>query len=495
MYSTMKKIILLAFLAFANYTNAIAQDENEVMLFSQYQSMSTARSMALGGAMGSIGADFAAMSVNPAALGKYSKGEFAFTPTFRTSNTTSTYDDKSIADDKTKLAFDNLGIVLANRKNQKSGWKATNFAFGFNRVANFNRNFAYSGTNFKSSMVNQFAQAANAAGGLAGLENTSLLSQMAFSLYLMDTAGNDPKKELYSFIPVNGGVKQYKNVSENGGIHEMNFSLAANNNDQLLLGASVGVPILHYSRKTNYLETDNSGNKNNDFDSWEYTETLKTNGAGINLKVGAIYMPVPYIRIGGSLHSPTYYQLTEEGNNVMSAKLENFASYIQTDTSAWKSVSEYGLSTPFKAILSGSVLMGKYGFVTADYEYLDYKSARINTTEAAYNNDINTAVKKIATTANNIRLGAEFRANEFSLRAGYAMFGSQLNASQFDASRKDLSLGAGYRGASFFTDIAWVNSKVNDRNFLYQINGVNLPNAQIKNNINTIVLTIGWKFE
>jgi hypothetical protein len=490
----MKKISMLIFLA-SNFSNILyAQDEKEVMLFSQYQPMSTARSLSLGGAMGSVGADFGALCINPATLGKYSKGEFTFTPTFRANGTSTTYNEKTSGDDKTKISIDNIGFISANRRTQKSGWKAKNIAFGMNRVANFNRNTVYNGTNTKSSMVVQYAQAANDAGGYGGLGSISLLGQMAAYVRILDTVKNDPTKSMFSFIPTTNGINQSKNVSETGGIHELNLSVAANNNDQLLLGAGIGIPILHYSRTTNYQEEDLSGNKNNDFDSWQYTERLTTSGAGINIKVGAIYMPIPSIRLGVALHSPTYYSLSEEGDNEMSAKLENFISNKATEKGEWKSLSEYNLATPYRAVISGSAVIGKLGFISADYEYLDYRTAKINTTESAFNADVNNAVKKLSTTANNIKLGAEVRLQSYSIRAGYAMFGSQFNANQFDASKKDLSFGLGYRGESFFSDIAFVNSKFADRDFLYQINGVNLPAANIANTFNTFALTIGWKY-
>jgi hypothetical protein len=491
----MKKIFIISALAILSNAQLQAQDEKEVLLFSQYQPMSTARAMALGGAMGSVGADFGALCINPASLAKYSKSEFMFTPTFRVASTNSNYNGNTNGDDKTKLAIDNIGFVFANRVTQKSGWKAHNIAIGMNRTANFNRNTVYSGINTKSSMVNQYAEVANAAGGLNALNDISLLSQMAYSMYLLDTVNGDANK-LYSFVPYIGGLNQYKRVSENGGIHEFNLSLAANNNDQLLIGATLGIPIVHYSRTTNYEEEDKSGNTNNDFASWQYTEKLVTSGAGINLKVGAIYMPIPSIRFGVALHSPTYYSLSEEGNNSMSAKLEKFKPLISTEPDAWKSLSEYNLATPYKAIVSGSFVIGKLGFISADYEYLDYRTARISMNDVSYTNDVNAATKKLTMATNNIKLGAELRLQAYTLRAGYAMYGSQLNGSQINTSKKDISIGAGYRGESFFTDIAFVNSKFGDRDYLYQLQDptYRINPASIANTINSFVFTLGWKY-
>jgi hypothetical protein len=490
----MKKIFLTSAICLSIAANAIAQDEKEVLLISQYQTVGTARSLAVGGAMGSIGADYAGLSVNPASLGKYSKNEFTFTPSAKINKTSSAFLDKNTSQDKSTFTFDNLGLVVTNRREQKTGWKATNFAIGFNKVANFNASYAYNGINQKNnSIANQFVDNANAVGGYTQITNASLLTQMAYNLYLIDTING----VLQSFVPTNN-LNQSKIVTESGGINEINISLAGNNNDQLLIGGSIGIPLVNYNRTTNYAEEDLSGVTNNQFESFNYTESLKTTGGGINLKLGAIYMPIPNIRLGIALHSPTFYQLSEQGDNSMTANLENFISTIKTKPGDYKSLSEYSITTPYRAILSGSYVFGKYGFVTADYEYVDYASGRIaftnNTDDVNFANGVNTVVKKIGNSTNNLRFGAELRAKLISLRAGYAIIGSDLQTTQFNTGRKDFSLGLGTKFNSFFIDAAWVNSNQNRRDYMYVLNGVNTNNATINSNNKFVSVTMGWKF-
>jgi hypothetical protein len=490
----MKKLLFTSILLLRLLPNVSAQDEKEVLLFSQYQPTATARALAVGGAMGSIGADFSGLCVNPASLGKYSKNEFTLTPSGKINNTSSAFIDKNTTQNKSTLTFDNIGLVFANRKEQASRWKATNFAIGYNRVANFNSNFAYNGINTKNnSITNQMIENANNAGGVANITNASLLTQMAYNLYLIDTLNGN----LVSYVPTTQ-LNQSKIVSESGGINEINISLAGNNNDQLLIGATLGIPVVNYNRTTNYQEEDLSGNTTKQFESFNYAESLKTTGGGINLKVGAIYIPIPAIRIGLALHSPTFYQLSEEGNNIMTAKLENFNPLIKINPGDYKSLSEYSVTTPYRAIVSGSFLFGKNGFVTADYEYVDYTFAKIGFTQDAadisYANAINTVVQKIGNTTNNLRLGAEYRAKLLSFRAGYAIIGSDLNNTQFNAGRKDFSLGLGARLNSFFIDAAWVNSNQNRRDYMYVLNGIKTNNANITSNNKFVSVTMGWKF-
>ncbi len=493
----MKKIFLLTVCSVGLLSTTFAQDEKEVMLFSEYNNVSTARSLGIGGAVGSLGADYAGISINPATLGKYSKGEFMFTPSLKLNRTSSNYLSKTSIENKSRLTFDNIGMVLANRKNQKSGWKATNVSFGMNKVANFNREYSYLGDNYKHSITDAFAQEANRNGGLSGILNTSLLTQMAYISCLVDTSVGNPDTVL-SYVPVFGGIKQNKFVTERGGINELSFALAGNNNDQLLIGASLGIPIVNYTRTTSYTETDISGDGNNDFKDFNYTETLTTSGAGINLKVGAIYMPISSIRIGASFATPTYYSLTEEGSNTMITHLESFISEIKLPTDNYKSISEYNVTTPYRATLSGSFLFGKYGFISADYEYVDYTSSKISftnsATDIAYSRNVNNVIKQTTAAANNFRFGGELRNNNYTIRAGYSILGSQTNKIAFDASRRDFSIGAGYRGNSFFADLAWVSSNQNKRDYMYVLNGFPPMAANIASSNKFISMTMGWKF-
>ena len=101
----MKKIFLLTVCSVGLLSTTFAQDEKEVMLFSEYNNVSTARSLGIGGAVGSLGADYAGISINPATLGKYSKGEFMFTPSLKLNRTSSNYLSKTSIENKSRFIF------------------------------------------------------------------------------------------------------------------------------------------------------------------------------------------------------------------------------------------------------------------------------------------------------------------------------------------------------------------------------------------------------
>ena len=59
-----------------------AQNESDALRYSTQNLTGTARYSAMGGAFGSLGAEFSALSSNPAGIGMYQVGELTFTPSF-----------------------------------------------------------------------------------------------------------------------------------------------------------------------------------------------------------------------------------------------------------------------------------------------------------------------------------------------------------------------------------------------------------------------------
>jgi hypothetical protein len=499
----MKTIAKIATALLVLTTSAVnAQDEKEVFLFSKWNPTSTARSLGLGNAMSSVGADFSALYTNPAGIAKYSKNELMFTGAYKTADTKTSYENKTTLDDKSKLALDNVGIVFSNRQRRGQGWHTVNFAIGLNKIADLSNAYNYNGINTTNSIVNIYANDANAAGGLNNFGQWSFESQLAYGVYLLDTISNDPNKKIYSYVPAN--IKQNKSVVEKGSVQELNLALGNNNNDNILFGASIGFPLVNYQRQTIYSESDNSGKTNNDFDYQTITENIKTTGAGINLKLGAIYIPNRFVRIGAAIHTPTYYNLTEEGETSIESNLEAFSNNKPLVKTGLRSAFDYTIQTPLRAMLGASFFVGKYGFISADLERVNYSKGRFdfesstNSSNAAgdelYKKSVNNVVKQTGVSATNFKLGAELRGKAISARAGLILNGSQTNSSIYNNGNTTYCLGAGFRGNSFFADVAWATMISKDRNNLYVLNGYTMPTASIANRNQSISVTMGWKF-
>ena len=93
----------------------------------------TAKSMAMGSAIGAVGQDFSSLAINPAGLGLFRKPTFTFTPSINTTFTKSGLNNNFTTDSKAKLSANSFGYVGAN----KSSNNVVNWAIGMNRTNNY----------------------------------------------------------------------------------------------------------------------------------------------------------------------------------------------------------------------------------------------------------------------------------------------------------------------------------------------------------------------
>jgi len=500
---------------------AMAQNEVDALRYSQVTAAATARSLGLGGAGGSYGGDFSSLSINPAGIGIYRNSEIMFTPTLRINGMDGTYLGTTSSDNNTKFNLSNFGAVFTTASRgkdyQRNAWKAFSIGIGYNRVADFNTHGYYQGNNTLSSMTEGFAADAKLFGTSA--YTVPPYGYLGFEGYLTDTAGNSVPYE--NIIKKGGSLNQSKAWESKGGINEWTLSLGGNYMEKLMLGATLGITSYKYDRTTTYYEEDASLNPNNYFDHMYYDEFLSTTGIGVNFKLGAIYKVNDYFRIGGSFHSPTWASFTDISNYDMSTNTEGFKAALGgTDKDPVTNVVpldqdgneityqyDYSLRTPWRGVLSATAFMGKYGFVTADYEYAAYNTMKYNFDgqDAAYENQVNNAIKDTYRGTHNFRLGIEGKMENYMARLGFAYYSSPYKRSDvFDGQRMDFSAGLGARFGKFFVDLAYVHILQKNAEFAYPVitasdpgmgirqTPVDLASLKYKNNV--IAMTLGLKF-
>src|SRR5690606_19238952 len=117
---------------------------------------------------------------------------------------------------------------------------------------------------------------------IPGNNSLSFGTRMAAYNYLIDTAqlpghtGPDVISMARWDALKNGGdvlVDQSQFTETSGGITEIALGYAANMQDKLYIGGSLGVPIIKYEKNTRYREEDVTGNTNNNFNFYELNET------------------------------------------------------------------------------------------------------------------------------------------------------------------------------------------------------------------------------
>jgi hypothetical protein len=491
----MKKIVIVSVLVAGFAFQGYSQNINDVLRYSSTSYNGTARFMGLSGAYGAIGADFSSLSQNPAGIALYRKSEFTITPGFYSNKASSTYHGYDNSDFRNNLTLGNLGMVFSmnlNENKNTGALKGLQMGFGMNRINSFNRSILVEGFNNSSSLLGTYATEANNGGNpltLEGLDPFSTLLAYNTNLMVFDSAGAQP--HWWVDMP-NGNVLQRKSIETTGSSREILFSGGMNFDNKLYLGLSLCFPSIRYEESSTYTETDNKGLSSNadpayNFLSAKRSENFTTRGNGFNLKFGFIYKPVEFLRFGGAFHTRTTYNLTDDYSSSMDSYFENGSHY--SDHSPDGSF-DYKITTPMRALGSVAILIGKTGLISADYEYVDYTTARIKA-EGDDFFDVNDSIHSNLGSAANIRLGAEVKAGPLAFRAGVNSYGSPYKGEKTLGSRKGFSLGLGIREQDYFLDFAY--------NFQYLESNLSLYNGAYAVSKNTYTsnqfqVTLGLRF-
>ena len=483
-----KGLLAIAIIALSSST-LLAQNEIDALRYSQDASLGTARYAAMSGAFGSLGGEFSGLSLNPAGIGMYQFSEFTFTPSFNLNSTASYYTEKE-TDYSSGLKIGNIGLVFSSPMDN-SDWKRVNFAIGWNQLANYNNNISIKGTNNTSTLVQSILDISQ---GHTIDELNTLYSAPAFWTDLIDLENNDTTNgngwyahdngNYISHIKGNSSKTQTKNIHSSGGKNEFIFSIGGSFNEQLYLGATIGIPTLDYYEKSTYSET-NFEDTINGLEGFDFQEELSVYGAGLNLKLGAILRVSENLKLGAALHTPTAYSIEETFSTSLTTHF--------TDTSfterSLPNYFEYDLITPWKAILSASTVVNKTILLSADYELVDYSFSSMRADNYSFENE-NTSIEELYTKTSNIRLGAEMNVKPFVLRAGYSKYGSAYVNK--DYSKESYSFGLGINNGGYYFDAAYILSQGNDEHLLY--NKDYIDPIPLTNTNHNLIFTLGFRY-
>ncbi|MDD2632761.1 MAG: hypothetical protein PHH42_09870 [Bacteroidales bacterium] len=472
-------------------TGAMAQNEEDVLRYSTPQIIGTARYVGMAGAYGAIGADFSSISTNPAGLGLYKKSEFTITPSINFSNTESAYQGTTMDDGRNRFALGNVGVVLtgapANRldRSQVLNYQA---AFGLNRLKDFNSRTIIKGVNNESSLLDTYLD-------YAGSKNPESLNRFdtrpAFDTYLIDTLiGVSPFTYVnaYSYLGGFTSALQQKSIETKGSMNEVVLSGAVNLNDKIYLGLTFGFPYFRYERTSVYKEFNQTEGR--DLDNFTVRENLETKGSGFNMKFGAIVKATPQLRLGAAFHTPTWFNnITDKWSTSTRSEFTNSDAYsAQSPLGEF----EYDIKTPWRASASAAYLLGRIGLVSADYEYVDYTSARLR--PSVDFSEQNEVIRDNFAQTHNFRVGAEFFVGMMQVRGGYAYQMSPFSSDVNDGMVQMVSGGLGYRNADFFIDAALAYSFSDMTNYLYSSYNYSAA-ADVKYSNYNFMLTLGFRFD
>jgi hypothetical protein len=503
--------LLLSFKSFS-------QEPADAIRYSMTDHGGTARSKAIGGAVTALGGDLSAAYTNPAGLGLYRTSELVFTPSFHFNSNKADYLNSERKQNKSANDFNNFGAVLPRDGSYNGRWSNFTFALGMVNTANFNNKFFLSGNNNQSSFSEKYLEELvrnNITDPNKAATNFPYGSSLAFNTYLIDTLlnPNNTIKGYKSLAPTASGLQQENTVTTTGGIRDFFMSASANYSDKLYFGGTVIFSRLSYERNSVYRESDLT-KKINNFNYFESEDYLYTTGVGTGIKLGVIAKPTREYRIGLSYHSPVVYSMLDNYSAKITTDLEG---YMRNGVLKQSSLDlnngsmgeyQYSFTRPSKLLLGMCYTFGadenvknQKGFITADFEYDNYKNARFSPSLNAYDNsgaeylnEVNGVIQNEYKSGINVRIGGELKFNTLMARAGFNYMTNTFTASDLTNKRMNASTGVGYRNKGYFVDLTYVYQIWNNAYFPYRLEQAFFAPSYLKTTSSNIIFSIGLKF-
>ncbi len=495
----MKRISLIILAIIALSGGIFGQNVDDALRYSQIFYGGTARFMSMGGAFTALGGDISTLSQNPAGIGIFRSSELTITPQLYNINTTAGFNG-STSDHIYNFNL-NQGGFVANiiSNNNESGLITLNFGYSFNKTNNLFQNILIQGINNSSSMADYWAGISEGTNYL----NLDGAAGIAFDAWVMDTitgSGGGSYGTVYSNYGDNPpsvyGERVRRMVTNEGYTGEHAFSIGGNVSNKLFFGATLGINHITYSSRLEHIESTDVDLASK-FQNFDYTDYYDEKGTGYSFKIGAIIKPVEALRIGLAFHSPTWYRIYDHAYNDITSSFSDGGKFdAYNDPLRFN----YYLTTPFRALAGVAVQIKKFALLSADYEFVDYSTAKFSQSGDGYDySEKNQAIRNSLKSASNIRLGGEVRLNDLYLRAGYGYYGKvfQDNPDEENANLdyNSVSFGIGYRAQNVSIDFAYTNYNYSQKDILYPLDSsfvpatVNLTTAK-----NMFTLTLGYKF-
>ncbi len=474
---TMKKFFILGLTAIS-FASVQAQDITDAVRYSLDDLNGTARFRAMGGAFGAVGGDLSALNVNPAGSLFFKNNLLGGSLTdFNTANTAN-YFGTSTKDSNNKLDINQLGMVFVfNETSNKTGWKKFALGLNYDSSRNLNNSVTFNGTNPYNSVDQYFLSYANGRtineavpfGNITNYYFDELYyneqqAYLGYNAYIIDPL-NATANNIDYYTNVAPGGNYFHSYSSNAkGYHsKLTFNLATQYQDWLMLGMNFNFHFVDYRQNTTFFES-NSNPKyatGATVDRIRFTNELYTYGNGFSLQLGGIVKVNKSARLGLSYESPTWLKLNDELRQYiatsgygLNANLDNSQyNTVVVDPQITMVFAPYRFRTPHKLTASGVLLFGKRGLISADVARKYYGGSRFQPRND-YREE-NATISSALQGATELRLGAEYKIKQVSLRAGYRWDESPYKNKYTVGNLTTFSGGLGYNFGSYKLDVSY----------------------------------------
>ena len=467
-----KKSLTILSIASAFYLQAqdVSIIRNSVDVYSANPLTGSAKFNAMAGSMGALGGDLSAINTNPASVGVFITGNISGTLAVNNSKTTSSFSNAANSYKLNNADLGQLGGVAVFETSGNTPWKFVNF-----------------GVNYTNQNIEEYIE-------------TPGNSNYKFQDQIEDlTTGN----------MVTGTFTSLGHAYDRtGNLTNMNIAFGGNYDNKFYVGGSLnfkGATIEQYDSSRLSLDVDNNNSYVLNKQRTPYTEDAN----GFSVSAGIIGKINNNVRLGASIESPTWWTQYRTYSEVNEDNLVYYFGYYDEDRK---------FTSPMKATLSGAFVMNKNFAFNVDYSLgltkPKYKDpGPLPNGEESAEHQLNDFFNSYYKNLSELRVGGEYRYNNFRLRGGYGISNSPFEniygKNNFIGKRETLGVGFGFDFKSFYIDAAYNKITTNSTNvygdgYYYSLanNGdveffTNNPNtftSKLEDVKNNVTLTLGWKF-
>jgi long-subunit fatty acid transport protein len=500
----MKKYIFLLFTGLS-LSSVQSQDIKDALRYAQDDLNGTARFRAMSGAFGALGGDLSSLNVNPAGSAVFANNQMTLTlSSFNTKNKSNYFGTKTSEKDNS-FDLNQAGAVFVFKNHHRnSNWKKFSVAMNYENTNNFNNSVFSAGTNPTNSIDNYFLGYAD---GIATdiLENSryeklSHGTQQAFlgyQAYIINPTNTGSNNTQYvSNVPAGGNYFHENSIVSNGYNGKLSFNAATSYKDKLYLGINLNSHFTDFIQSSSFYEENDNANTNMiDLVNVTFDNDLYTYGTGFSFQLGAIAKVTNQVRLGLAYESPTWYHLSDELNQNIVTQIYDYNTSINPSLTSVNPDSNYTiiytpykLQTPSKVTGSFAYIFGKTGLISIDYAIKDYSNTKFKPTNDPYFRDENNYMASVLDKTSELRIGAEYKIKQLSLRGGYRYEQSPYKNTTTIGDLNGYSGGLGYNFGSTKVDLAYAYAQRNSQQGFFA-QGLT-DGAKIKTINNNLSLTL-----
>lgn len=463
----LKQSLIISSISVAFFANAqdVSVLRNSVEVYSAPWSGS-AKYNAMAGSMGALGGDFSTLNSNPAGIGVAIASDLSATLSIDNMKNTSTLYGNSISNQTNNTNLGQVGGIAVFETRANSPWKFVNV-----------------GVSYSNKSVDELSQSIGNSNVTIPLTNDDVLS-------------------------LNGHT-----YDRTGSITKMSLGVGGNYDNKIYIGAGLnlhGSTITQYDYASMKFQSDGSSESFHK----QYTPYAE-DASGFSASVGIIGKINNQFRVGAAIETPTWWNMD---------RVYTFYGYNSADDGEYSETRS--LATPTKATLSAAYVPNKNFALNIDYT-VGLSKPKFSDMSTDVQTEINNFLKANYKSISEVKIGAEYRYQQFRLRGGYGFASAPFDtmtmttigsnnadadasfSSLYSGKRQTLGLGIGYDFKSFYADVAY-NHITSDYNmpFLrgnatagteYYGNTAWFSNgsavvSDVKNKFNNVSLTVGWKF-